>query len=73
MRTRAVTGDVITPFLCWRCAKKLADSAGPGSSQRCRGCGARNRAPTAEEVAQIDPPSDATRPTAIDRLTSRFE
>ncbi|CAB4166859.1 hypothetical protein UFOVP1383_24 [uncultured Caudovirales phage] len=67
-KTKVVQGEVIAPFNCWRCLKKLADAAGPGTRQRCRGCGAQNQAPTLEEARQITPPEDATRPSALEAL-----
>ena len=44
----AVKGEVVAPFNCWRCGKKLADAAGPGSVHRCLRCGARSRVPVAD-------------------------
>jgi len=67
-KVETVSGEVIAPFICWRCPQILAQAAGPGTSLRCRRCGAVNRAPTDDQRRQIDPPKDATRPSAQDAL-----
>lgn len=45
---KPAAGEVVAPLLCWRCGKKLAEAAGPGTVIRCRGCGARSRVPELE-------------------------
>lgn len=56
-----VSGEIISPFACWRCRATLADAAGPGTDQRCRKCGARNVVPTEELARQIG--AQASRPS----------
>lgn len=63
MAEKQVSGTLVAPFNCWRCGCEIAKSAGPGTDQKCRRCGARNIAPTAEQAAQIVPAREASRPS----------
>lgn len=40
---------VVEELRCWRCDKKLAEAAGPGTKIRCLRCGARSQVPENDE------------------------
>ena len=65
-----VRGKVIVDFRCWRCTALIAEKAGPGTEAKCLRCGAKNRAPTAEQAEQILPESERSRPTRQDALAA---